>query len=36
MAIRIKWDQYEAALLIEAFWKIEQTPDKKKDTFNLE
>lgn len=31
MAIRIKWDQYEAALLIEAFWKIEQTPDKKKE-----
>lgn len=31
MAIRIKWDQYEAALLIEAFWKIEQTPNKKKE-----
>ncbi len=30
MATRIKWDQYETALLIETFWKIEKSPDEKK------
>ncbi len=30
MAIRIKWDQYETALLIDTFWKIENNPQEKK------
>ena len=31
MAIRVKWDQHETALLIDTFWKIEANPtDKKK------
>lgn len=29
MPIRVKWDKYETALLIETFWKIEKTPSKK-------
>ena len=33
MAIRIKWDQYEAALLIDTFWKIENNPQEKKQYF---
>ena len=24
MPIRVKWDQYETALLIETFWNIEE------------
>ena len=31
MAIRIKWDKYETALLIDGFWKIEKSPEKKKE-----
>ncbi len=26
MAVRIKWDQYETALLIDTFWRIEEQP----------
>lgn len=31
MAIRIKWDKYETALLIDGFWRIENSPEKKKE-----
>ena len=31
MAIRIKWDKYETALLIDTFWKIEHNPSQKKE-----
>ena len=30
MAVRIKWDEYETALLIDTFWKIEIEPENKK------
>lgn len=30
MAIRIKWDEHETALLIDTFWKIEKDPSAKK------
>ncbi len=30
MAVRVKWDQYETALLIDTFWLIEKNPDMKK------
>jgi len=30
MAVRIKWDEYETALLIDTFWKIETEPENKK------
>jgi len=29
MPIRVKWDQYETALLIETFWNIEENPSQK-------
>lgn len=29
--MRIKWDQYETALLIETFWKIEEAHEKKSE-----
>ncbi len=29
--MRVKWDQYETALLIETFWKIEEAQEKKND-----
>lgn len=29
MALRIKWNKYETALLIDTFWKIEKEPDKR-------
>lgn len=31
MAMRIKWDKYEAALLIDTFWLIENEPTRKKE-----
>ena len=31
MALRIKWDQYETALLIDTFWKIEEHPELRRD-----
>lgn len=31
MPIRIKWDKYETALLIDTFWKIEHNPSQKKE-----
>ena len=31
MALRIKWDQYETALLIDTFWKIEEHPELRQD-----
>lgn len=30
MAVRVKWDQYETALLIDTFWLMEKNPDMKK------
>lgn len=29
MAIRVRWDQYETALLFDTFWKIEANPTDK-------
>ena len=29
MAIRIKWDEHETALLIDTFWEIEKDPSAK-------
>ena len=29
MAVRIVWDEYETALLIDTFWKIEKDPNQK-------
>lgn len=31
MAIRIVWDEYETALLIDTFWQIEKSPDRKQE-----
>ena len=31
MSNRIVWDQYETALLIDAFWKIEKCPSRKQE-----
>ena len=31
MAVRIKWDKYEAALLIDTFWLIENEPTRRKE-----
>lgn len=31
MAIRIVWDEYETALLIDTFWQIEKTPNRKQE-----
>ena len=29
MAIRIKWDKYETALLIDLFWRIKAHPEQR-------
>ena len=31
MAIRIVWDEYETALLIDTFWKIEKSPNRRQE-----
>ncbi len=31
MAVRIVWDEYETALLIDTFWQIEKSPDRKQE-----
>ena len=31
MSKRIVWDQYETALLIDTFWEIEKSPDRKQE-----
>ena len=31
MAERITWDEYETALLIDTFWRIEKTPNRKRE-----
>lgn len=31
MAQRIVWDEYETALLIDTFWQIEKTPNRKQE-----
>ena len=35
MAIRVVWDEYETALLIDTFWKIENNPNSAPSTQTL-
>lgn len=31
MALRIKWDEFETALLIDTFWQIEKSPNRRQE-----